>query len=66
MRNIDEYPITKAEIVDILQEVYNEIYNEGLCGDVRPIALKIAMTMVEESQQDPMLLLRREDATANI
>jgi hypothetical protein len=49
MRNLKEYPITKAEIIEYLESYAKRIMTEGRIGDMRPTYLKEAAEHVRRS-----------------
>ena len=59
MRNLAEYPITREEIVECLEQIGAEIQrmNEEqlACGDMRPLLLDRAIRMVKAYTSPPLL-----------
>ncbi len=55
MRNLVEYPITVAEIVECLTAMSNEAAAEnartGVCGNLRPLILLEAAAIVEAAEK---------------
>lgn len=46
MRNLDQYPITKSEIVDCMNKMISEC-DPDLIGDMRPLLLGRAVEIIE-------------------
>jgi hypothetical protein len=52
MRNLADYPITKAEIIGCLKRISDEIIKDEAVGDMTPLLLEIAAKIVERSGPD--------------
>ena len=39
MRNLGQYPITKAEVIGVIKSLQEEENNKGTIGSIRPIIL---------------------------
>jgi hypothetical protein len=51
MRCLRTHPITDQEIIDCLMRLSSEIRGEGRRGDIRPMLLSEAATIVEAARQ---------------
>ena len=47
MRNLAQYPVTTAEILECLRTLFEEISAEKRPGDMRPLLLRKAAEIVE-------------------
>lgn len=50
MRNINEYPVTKQEVIDAISDAMWAVAYEQtlLVGDIRPYALRLAREWIEK------------------
>ena len=46
MRNTEEYPVTKEEIINCLHSLASQISEEGAIGDMRPLLLQEAIAII--------------------
>ncbi len=53
MRNIRQYPVTKAEKIEVLTRLAETILAEGRIGDVRPLVLSLVIKDIEGLPDDP-------------
>src|SRR3546814_5603374 len=65
MRNLMQYPITKGEIVQILDETIKS-YNPDLIGDIRPYAISRLRKFVLETMPDAFYENRSEEHTSEL
>jgi hypothetical protein len=50
MRDIHTYPITKTEIINCLNDLAKEIGEENAVGNMRPMLLRAAASIVEKQE----------------
>lgn len=50
MRNLQQYPITKVEIVECLQELRQNCTSDGVMGDMTPAVLNKAIEIIQAQE----------------
>ena len=51
MRNISQYPITKQEVLKIIDDTVAG-YDHSLCGDIRPYAMRRLKEFLEHNMPE--------------